>query len=225
MVSLLLFAMVCSFLLPTAMTIFEKLDHQKETSRVYQEIYEHSNYYATKVFRLTLRMNVSKVSIIKEVSKFVQQINWKKNVSFRSGSPAFTLLETILSITIILSISSLIPLFFQCYNKTIQLSNIDQTTEWQLFLIQTRLELEKATNIQIDGNKLSFSNGKDLITYSKYNDLVRRQVNGKGHEPLLTNVKDYQLIKKEKQLHLTVQDSNTQIYTSVFALPEVVSNP
>ncbi|EDJ8352839.1 type II secretion system protein [Listeria monocytogenes] len=42
MVSLLLFAMVCSFLLPTAMTIFEKLDHQKETSRVYQEIYEHS---------------------------------------------------------------------------------------------------------------------------------------------------------------------------------------
>ncbi|EAH4091806.1 competence protein ComGF, partial [Listeria monocytogenes] len=25
--------------------------------------------------------------------------------------------------------------------------------------------------------------------------------------------------------HLTVQDSNTQIYTSVFALPEVVSNP
>ncbi|HAB0334411.1 TPA_asm: competence protein ComGF [Listeria monocytogenes] len=155
----------------------------------------------------------------------MQQINWKKNVSFRNGSPAFTLLETILSITIILSISSLIPLFFQCYNKTIQLSNIDQTTEWQLFLIQTRLELEKATNIQIDGNKLSFSNGKDLITYSKYNDLVRRQVNGKGHEPLLTNVKDYQLIKKEKQLHLTVQDSNTQIYTSVFALPEVVSNP
>lgn len=34
--------MVCSFLLPTAMTIFEKLDYQKETSRVYQEIYEHS---------------------------------------------------------------------------------------------------------------------------------------------------------------------------------------
>ncbi|EAH3977509.1 competence protein ComGF, partial [Listeria monocytogenes] len=55
----------------------------------------------------------------------MQQINWKKNVSFRSGSPAFTLLETILSITIILSISLLIPLFFQCYNKTIQLSNID----------------------------------------------------------------------------------------------------
>lgn len=111
----------------------------------------------------------------------MQKINWKKNVSFRNGSPAFTLLETILSITIILSISSLIPLFFQCYNKTIQFSNIDQTTEWQLFLIQTRLELEKATNIQIDGNKLSFSNGKDLITYSKYNYLVRRQVNGKGH--------------------------------------------
>lgn len=217
--------MVCSFLLPTAMTIFEKLDYQKETSRVYQEIYEHSELLRHKSVPVNFKDERIEVSIIKEVSKFVQKINRKKNVSFRNGSPAFTLLETILSITIILSISSLIPLFFQCYNKTIQISNIDQTTEWQLFLIQTRLELEKATNIQIDRNKLSFSNGKDLITYSKYNDLVRRQVNGKGHEPLLTNVKDYQLIKKEKQLHLTVQDSNTQIYTSVFALPEVVSNP
>ncbi|EFO7246879.1 competence protein ComGF, partial [Listeria monocytogenes] len=28
----------------------------------------------------------------------MQKINWKKNVSFRNGSPAFTLLETILSI-------------------------------------------------------------------------------------------------------------------------------
>lgn len=217
--------MVCSFLLPTAMTIFEKLDYQKETSRVYQEIYEHSELLRHKSVPVNFKDERIESSIIKEVSKFVQKINRKKNVSFRNGSPAFTLLETILSITIILSISSLIPLFFQCYNKTIQISNIDQTTEWQLFLIQTRLELEKATNIQIDRNKLSFSNGKDLITYSKYNDLVRRQVNGKGHEPLLTNVKDYQLIKKEKQLHLTVQDSNTQIYTSVFALPEVVSNP
>lgn len=207
------------------MTIFEKLDYQKETSRVYQEIYEHSELLRHKSVPVNFKDERIESSIIKEVSKFVQKINRKKNVSFRNGSPAFTLLETILSITIILSISSLIPLFFQCYNKTIQISNIDQTTEWQLFLIQTRLELEKATNIQIDRNKLSFSNGKDLITYSKYNDLVRRQVNGKGHEPLLTNVKDYQLIKKEKQLHLTVQDSNTQIYTSVFALPEVVSNP
>lgn len=41
MVSLLLFAMVCSFLLPTAMTIL-KTRPSKETSRVYQEIYEHS---------------------------------------------------------------------------------------------------------------------------------------------------------------------------------------
>lgn len=42
LVSLLLFSMVCSFLLPTALTIFEKLDQQKETSRLYQQIFEHS---------------------------------------------------------------------------------------------------------------------------------------------------------------------------------------
>lgn len=217
--------MVCSFLLPTAMTIFEKLDYQKETSRVYQEIYEHSELLRHKSVPVNFKDERIESFHYQGGIQICAKNKSEEKCIFRNGSPAFTLLETILSITIILSISSLIPLFFHCYNKTIQISNIDQTTEWQLFLIQTRLELEKATNIQIDRNKLSFSNGKDLITYSKYNDLVRRQVNGKGHEPLLTNVKDYQLIKKEKQLHLTVQDSNTQIYTSVFALPEVVSNP
>ncbi|WP_375379035.1 competence type IV pilus minor pilin ComGF [Listeria swaminathanii] len=166
-----------------------------------------------------------KVFLIKEVSRSVLKIKQNKNASYRNGSSAFTLLETILSITIILSISSLIPLFFECYNKTIQLSNIDQTTEWQLFLIQTRLELEKASNIQVDGNTLSFNNGKDQITYSKYRDLIRRQVNGKGHEPLLTQVKDYQLTKKERQLDLQVQDANERIYTSVFPLPEAKQHP
>ncbi|WP_221769058.1 competence type IV pilus minor pilin ComGF [Listeria marthii] len=172
-----------------------------------------------------MRKITLKVFIIKEVFKSVLKINRQKNVSYRNGSSAFTLLETILSITIILSISSLIPLFFECYNKTIQLSNIDQTTEWQLFLIQTRLELEKASNIQVNDNTLSFTNGNDLITYSKYNDLIRRQVNGRGHEPLLTKIKDYQLTKKEHQLHLKVQDFQAKTYTSVFPLPEAKQIP
>ncbi|MBC1374284.1 type II secretion system protein [Listeria sp. FSL L7-0091] len=41
-VSLLLFSLVCSFLLPISMTIFQKLDQQKETSQLYQQIFEHS---------------------------------------------------------------------------------------------------------------------------------------------------------------------------------------
>ncbi|EAE6206802.1 type II secretion system protein [Listeria innocua] len=42
MVSLLLFSIVCSFLLPISMTIFQKLDQQKEISQLYQQIFEHS---------------------------------------------------------------------------------------------------------------------------------------------------------------------------------------
>lgn len=42
-VSLLLFSIVCSFLLPISMTIFQKLDQQKEISQLYQQIFEHSD--------------------------------------------------------------------------------------------------------------------------------------------------------------------------------------
>ncbi|EOT1230933.1 competence type IV pilus minor pilin ComGF [Listeria innocua] len=141
-----------------------------------------------------------------------------KNVHYRKSTSAFTLLETILSITIVLSISSLIPLFFECYHKTIQLSNLDQTSEWQLFLVQTRLELEKATNIQVHPEKLSFKVNDNLVTYSKYNNILRRQVNGKGHEPLLHKVTNWQITNEENQLILKVTFSNNKFYTSKFPL-------
>ncbi|HHQ0769631.1 TPA: competence type IV pilus minor pilin ComGF [Listeria innocua] len=148
----------------------------------------------------------------------MQKLIQLKNVHYRKSASAFTLLETILSITIVLSISSLIPLFFECYHKTIQLSNLDQTSEWQLFLVQTRLELEKATNIQVNPEKLSFKVNDNLITYSKYNNILRRQVNGKGHEPLLHKVTNWQITNEENQLILKVTFSNNKFYTSKFPL-------
>ncbi|EAH4442409.1 competence type IV pilus minor pilin ComGF [Listeria innocua] len=148
----------------------------------------------------------------------MQKLIQLKNVHYRKSTSAFTLLETILSITIVLSISSLIPLFFECYHKTIQLSNLDQTSEWQLFLVQTRLELEKATNIQVHPEKLSFQVNDNLVTYSKYNNILRRQVNGKGHEPLLHKVTNWQITNEENQLILKVTFSNNKFYTSKFPL-------
>ncbi|CAC96610.1 competence type IV pilus minor pilin ComGF [Listeria innocua] len=148
----------------------------------------------------------------------MQKLIQLKNVHYRKSTSAFTLLETILSITIVLSISSLIPLFFECYHKTIQLSNLDQTSEWQLFLVQTRLELEKATNIQVHPEKLSFKVNDNLVTYSKYNNILRRQVNGKGHEPLLHKVTNWQITNEENQLILKVTFSNNKFYTSKFPL-------
>ncbi|MBC1763601.1 ComGF family competence protein [Listeria seeligeri] len=155
----------------------------------------------------------------------MQKIVPKKNVHYRGVSPAFTLLETILSITIILSISSLIPLFFQCYNKTIQLSNVDKTTEWQLFLIQMRLEWTQAYNIEVEKEKLSFQVDDNQITYTKFNDLLRRQLNGKGHEPLLTKIKDWQFVRKENQLILKVVFSDSTTYSSRFPLPRTKEQP
>ncbi|MBC6295701.1 ComGF family competence protein [Listeria sp. FSL L7-1517] len=155
----------------------------------------------------------------------MQKIISKNNVLCRGTSPAFTLLETILSITIILSISYLVPLFFQCYSKTIELSNLDQTTEWQLFLMQMRLEWENASNITIDKEKLTFQVEDKQITYTKFNDLLRRQVDGKGHEPLLTQLKEWEFIKKENQLILKANFSNTTRYTSRFPLPQLKEHP
>ncbi|AIS59738.1 competence type IV pilus minor pilin ComGE [Listeria ivanovii] len=42
MVSLLLFSLVCSFLLPLTLTIFQRIEQEKELSTLHQQLFEHS---------------------------------------------------------------------------------------------------------------------------------------------------------------------------------------
>lgn len=74
--------------------------------------------------------------------------------------------------------------------------DIDKNYEWHLFLNQTRKELTTGNQITVTDHKITFYAQSKLITYESYQNLTRRSVDNKGHEPLLTNIKQDKWTKK-----------------------------
>lgn len=116
-----------------------------------------------------------------------------------SNKQGFTLIESLFSLLIVIIIASFIPLIFQSYTSVIKIMDIDKNYEWQLFLNHTRKELNTGTRLTVTDHKITFVTQSKLVTYEAYQNLTRRSVDNKGHEPLLTNVKRDKWSKKSEE--------------------------
>ncbi|WP_239254169.1 competence type IV pilus minor pilin ComGF [Listeria ilorinensis] len=113
----------------------------------------------------------------------------KKTLQTELAQNGFTILEALLSLIITMMILSFIPLFYQEAQKINQLSDLTSENEWLLFRTQFLAELQGAHTIRVSVNAVSFIDQEEKqIVYQQYKNLVRRQVNGRGHEPILQNV-------------------------------------
>lgn len=88
-----------------------------------------------------------------------------------------------------------------------------ETREWNIFIRQLDHELQHSEVINMYFPKvLAFQNVDGLVTYEKYQSLIRRRVNNAGHEVLLLNVKDFSLEQQLNQIKIIVTASNGEIY-------------
>jgi competence protein ComGF len=79
-----------------------------------------------------------------------------------------------------------------------------QFEETNLFFTMLGKEVREGVSIEVRNNMLyiTHSNG-DVISFSKYHNLVRKQVNGLGHEIWVQNIREMQM-NKHSDLILTV---------------------
>jgi competence protein ComGF len=62
--------------------------------------------------------------------------------------------------------------------------------EWELFVIQLHKDLKEASNITTNKSEITFKNKLgQFVRISQYQNLIRRQVDGTGHEIFLLKVK------------------------------------
>ncbi|EUJ51176.1 comG operon protein 6 (ComGF) [Listeria rocourtiae FSL F6-920] len=123
----------------------------------------------------------------------------KKTFVMISNKQGFTLLESLFSLLIVIIIASFIPLLFQNYASVLKVIDIDKNYEWQLFINHTRKELNTGTQITVTDHKITFFSQSKLVTYENYRNLTRRSINNKGHEPILTNVKQDRWSKRSNE--------------------------
>ncbi|MDQ0231963.1 competence protein ComGF [Metabacillus malikii] len=92
-------------------------------------------------------------------------------------------------------------------------SNDLKPFEWELFLIQLHRETKDALDVEVNADELIFYNKEgERVSVHQYGQLVRRQVNGKGHEIYLLNVKKLSFMKVKNGVDVSVVSENNDKY-------------
>lgn len=144
--------------------------------------------------------------------------------TMKMSKNGFTLIEMLLSFMIFLVIVFSLPLLLKVFDIWTIPKNDFSQLEWQIFTQQSKLEIRESAEIHVDDHQLRFTKFTgEIVTYELYNNKLRRQVNGRGHEILLQNIKSVRFKPKNNGVMIICFDKDNRQYSSLVAsLIEIV---
>lgn len=132
----------------------------------------------------------------------------------------FTLLEVIIALAVTAGSVLLFSLALTQIGHARDKVNDDRQIEWHLFLNQLEYDLRDKTFIDSQPNRFRMqghnetTGALETYTYSFYKDLIRRSVNGMGHQPMLMRARSFTVDQSGEQLKLNVVFDNEEAYTA-----------
>jgi len=109
-------------------------------------------------------------------------------MALRKNEGGFTLLSSLMAIMII---GLILPLIANLYQTTATLPTYTEEISIQQFFQFLRDDLSEGVSYQVKKDELQITlYDGTLVTIEKYNDLIRRQVNRKGHEIYLRDIEN-----------------------------------
>ncbi|WP_377888528.1 competence type IV pilus minor pilin ComGF [Alkalihalobacillus sp. R86527] len=100
----------------------------------------------------------------------------------------FTLIEVLITLLILLALTAVLPSLMITSVKTAGIDH--QQEEEQLFYVLVAREIRGASSVSTNGRNLSLTNPSgETIGFEMYGNVIRRRVNGTGHEVVLQGVK------------------------------------
>ncbi|WP_050180833.1 competence type IV pilus minor pilin ComGF [Domibacillus robiginosus] len=129
------------------------------------------------------------------------------------NSNGFTLIESLIVLMIFSAYAVSVPLLYDGAYRVIESGKAEKNTEWEIFVIQLRNEMHRASNWKTSEKTLTYSaegSSDELVTISQYYDKIRRQVNGLGHEVLLQHVETASFSTKGGKVYIHVTFSNNE---------------
>ncbi|MGD6774598.1 competence type IV pilus minor pilin ComGF [Sutcliffiella horikoshii] len=101
----------------------------------------------------------------------------------------FTLLEVLVSFSVILILTAFFPLLLKNLSLLTEKGDGIHPLELEVFIQQATREVRNAKRVSVESNAMVIINqDNQRVTYEFYQKNVRRRVNGTGHELLLHGV-------------------------------------
>ena len=143
-----------------------------------------------------------------------QRMKNRKSMKSYLRNDGFTLIEMLFS----LGLFSLLTMFMTSVlvNTTewhLYDINTHSRLEWNIFIRQLDLEVQTTGDFEVPKNNILLLNDREeKITYEIYNNMVRRRVDGTGHEVALQNIKRFLVSKENETLTISVMFLNGDQY-------------
>lgn len=113
----------------------------------------------------------------------------------------------LLSFSIFCLIATFIPLLFRMILDDYSLDGRIQWMEWEVFINQLNKEIKLSDQVEVVGSDLMIWINDEMVTIQKYNKMIRRKVDMKGHEVMLQNVDSVRFTKGENYIDIEVTDT------------------
>lgn len=124
----------------------------------------------------------------------------------------FTMLEMLFAFSIFCLIASFLPLLFSIMFNEQSVEARIQKLEWELFANQLKKELQSSDAFHVVNGELRLSHGEETTSFQHYQKLLRRRVDGKGHEVVLQRVERVVFEKRGNALFIEVNNSFGKTY-------------
>lgn len=138
----------------------------------------------------------------------------------KNKNAGFTLIEVLLSLLLLLTITSLLPLVIKTLPAFDHSQNL-QTLELELFFNQLAMEIREAEQLNVvplTSFRLTLRNANGyLIIIERYGYRVRRRVDGLGHDVMLQRIKQIHFELVNHGVIVTVEDHQGRIYSRRFS--------
>ena len=136
------------------------------------------------------------------------------------NNQGFTLLSTLIALTILMLITSLIlPLLIAV--QQIESPSYKTDYEWRQFHFYLMNEFSQAQFVSLEDQAIQFHLADDTVNrYELYFNTIRRRVNNSGHEVILQDVKDFSTKRVVSHLFsLTGERDRGHAYTKYYSFP------
>lgn len=145
----------------------------------------------------------------------------------KDKTAGFTLIETILALSILAVVAALFPLWIRAMDDptTVDFEHkkggigVFDPMEVQLFFQEAGMEIRGSSEVEAKGTKLALTKtyGDEDVTFQLYKgNQIRRQVKGKGHEVMLYGVEGCKFEASGKGVKVTVKGPGGHQYERFF---------
>lgn len=131
----------------------------------------------------------------------------------------FTLGEMLLSFSVFCLLAVFIPVFFQIFLQQEHTSEQIQNMEWELFLSQLKKEAGGCDFAEADNsNRLVLTLNNEKISFQKYGNQLRRQVNFTGNEIVLQDLQSIHFQVAGQKIFIEAVDTHENIHKAAVYL-------